>query len=58
MSTAKALVVIEAFKTAATPSDFSRAVRTARRLTPPSQLLVVDHLRAAEARLNLGRKAR
>lgn len=45
--------VIQAFDTAACRRHFTQAEAAARRLAPHDQLLVVDSLRAAEARLNL-----
>jgi hypothetical protein len=54
----KTMAVVAAFQGAGCADEFNRAERAARRLTPHQQLLVIDDLRAAEARLNLGRWAR
>ena len=43
--------VIETFNTARSRAELAKAERAARRLNPHDQLLVVDALRAAEARI-------
>lgn len=58
MANRTAEAVVAAFQGARDGQDFSLAERRARRLPPREQLLVVDALRAAEARLKLGRWAR